>query len=202
MPNVYPMRPLGADEDDADLLTYVARDPIGVEDEEADPADSTGWNEGAKWTGRVEGAFDLEHDLYGLHHTLKVARGLARVAWDTTNLVYVVQDGSYLQDAAGNILRGAAAFAASKPGGTGIVTLDLLGGIVLPSTLGRIAAFSAPSGSGGSNPRVVGPQGNHALNRYQTVRLSQVASTSQLVIHVYLNDTLVDANFTIGIHDR
>src|SRR4051812_10583083 len=116
MANVWPMQPLGAAQDAPDLLTYVTRDTIGVEDPGALPADWTGWNEGAEWTGRVESAFENEHDQYGLHKTLKVARGILWAWYAKETDLYTVFDESYLQDSNGNTIRGANAFSVLKLG--------------------------------------------------------------------------------------
>jgi hypothetical protein len=144
--NVYPMRPIGAAEDSSELLTYVARDPIGTEDDAALPADWTGINEGGEWTERVEDAFEDEHDLYGLHHTLKVARGFAWIGWDGAN--WVTFSNSYLQGSTGNILRGSAAFSASGVGGVVTVALS----IALPSVHARISVFPSRGRVGKSDP--------------------------------------------------
>lgn len=196
MPNVYPMRPLGAGEDASDLLIYFARDPIGVEDPAALPADFTSINEGYEWTERVEQSFDLEHDLYGLHHTLKVPRGLARVLWNISSARYEVQADSYLQDGSGNILRGTAAFTATQTGGGG-VQLDLL--TALPSTNARISCYesagrvvSEDDPSGGLVPEA---------SLWQAIRVTSVPLATRILLSIYINDSLKDASFTVAIHD-
>jgi hypothetical protein len=195
MADVYPMRPLGAADDSAELLGYTPRDPIGVEDQAANPADSSGWNEGAKWTGRVESAFELEHTDEGLHRTLKIARGVARVLCDRTTSppTYGVAGESYLRNDDGDILEGSLAFTAVRTS-QGVVTLTLGGGgaFDLPSTDARIVSLGSRGHISRAPPEA---------STWQTVRLDSVAAVNQIVVRIYKNDAISDENFTILIHD-
>lgn len=199
MANVYPMRPLGAGEDDAELLTYTHRDTIGVEAPGALPSDWTGWNEGAEWTERLAGAWGQEHHPAGVHNTLKIARGLIRCLCDKTTAIptYFAAADSYLQDTNGAIAFGTLAFTCTRGASAGLVTIDLLGGFTLPSLNARIDCYP----SRGQISRV-----NRNLNTaggciHQTTRLDSVPLVTRIVVRNYANDTPTDDNFTIGIHD-
>jgi hypothetical protein len=101
MGNLYPMQPLGDAESSKDILSYADRNPIGIEDEASAPTDYSGWNEGAAWTRRFEDAFEDEHDGYGLHDTLKVAKATVSVTYNWSTSEYVLLS-AYMQDTSGN----------------------------------------------------------------------------------------------------
>jgi hypothetical protein len=71
-----PMMQLGAvyPADFDSLLTYAFRRFYGLEPVAAAPVDFTGINEAFRWTRDTKLVLDSEHNLFGLHDTIKIPR--------------------------------------------------------------------------------------------------------------------------------
>lgn len=112
------------------LLRVAERDFVGVEANPTGLTDHRGVNEGFDWTKRAGDIFQIEHDAYGLHDTLRVARAVLLLTYDGS--AYTVHAPSYLQNTTGTVVRGSACVAAIATPGAGQVGITLAA--ALPST--------------------------------------------------------------------